>query len=73
MSVPVNIGSEEMIRINDLAEMAIQISKKDIEIRNIDGPVRVRGRNSDNQLISGVRLGSVYVLESWYAVDIVVD
>ena len=54
VSVPVNIGSEEMIRINDLAEMAIQISKKDIEIRNIDGPVGVRGRNSDNRLISSV-------------------
>ena len=54
VSVPVNIGSEEMIRINVLAEMAIQISKKDIEIRNIDGPVGVRGRNSDNRLISSV-------------------
>ena len=39
--VPVNIGSEEMIRINDLAEWPFKF-QKDIEIRNIDGPVGVR-------------------------------
>lgn len=49
---PVNIGSEEMIKINDLAKMAIAISGKDIGIRNIPGPVGVRGRNSDNRLIA---------------------
>lgn len=49
-SVPVNIGSEEMIKINDLAEMAIEISGKNIDIKNIPGPVGVRGRNSDNLL-----------------------
>jgi GDP-D-mannose 3', 5'-epimerase len=48
---PVNIGSEEMIRINDLARMAIDISGKSIGLRNIPGPVGVRGRNSDNRLI----------------------
>lgn len=48
---PVNIGSEEMIKINDLAKMAIAISGKDISLRNIPGPVGVRGRNSDNRLI----------------------
>lgn len=48
---PVNIGSEEMIAINQLAEMAISISNKDLSIKNIDGPVGVRGRNSDNNLI----------------------
>lgn len=47
---PVNIGSEEMIKINDLAQMAIDISKKNIAIKNITGPVGVRGRNSDNKL-----------------------
>jgi nucleoside-diphosphate-sugar epimerase len=47
---PVNIGSEEMIKINDLAQMAIDISGKDIKIKNISGPVGVRGRNSDNKL-----------------------
>lgn len=48
---PVNIGSEEMISINNLARMIIGISGKDIRIVNIPGPEGVRGRNSDNQLI----------------------
>jgi nucleoside-diphosphate-sugar epimerase len=59
---PVNIGSEEMIAINDFAQMAIDISGKNLSIKNIQGnefedkygfpcPVGVRGRNSDNKLI----------------------
>ena len=48
---PVNIGSEEMIAINDFARMAIVISGKDIKINYIPGPEGVRGRNSDNALI----------------------
>ena len=48
---PINIGSEEMISINDLAKMVIDITGKNIHIKNIDGPVGVRGRNSDNTLI----------------------
>ena len=48
---PVNIGSEEMISINDLAKMIINISKKNVIINNIQGPVGVMGRNSDNQLL----------------------
>jgi nucleoside-diphosphate-sugar epimerase len=47
---PVNIGSEEMIRINDLAKMVIDISGKQLAVNNIAGPVGVRGRNSDNKL-----------------------
>ena len=58
---PVNIGSEEMISINDLAKMAIDISNKDVNIDNLDGqeffnkyghkcPLGVNGRNSDNNL-----------------------
>jgi nucleoside-diphosphate-sugar epimerase len=47
---PVNIGSEEMISINDFAQMAINISGKNITIKNIEGPVGVNGRNSDNKL-----------------------
>ena len=47
---PVNIGSEEMIAINDLAQMVIDISGKQLIIKNIPGPVGVRGRNSDNKL-----------------------
>ena len=48
---PVNIGSQEMISINDLARMVIDISGKKISLRNVPGPVGVRGRNSDNRLI----------------------
>jgi nucleoside-diphosphate-sugar epimerase len=48
---PVNIGSDEMVTINRLAEIAIQISRKRLAIRHIDGPTGVRGRNSDNRLI----------------------
>jgi GDP-D-mannose 3', 5'-epimerase len=48
---PVNIGSEEMISINDFAKMIIDISGKKISIKNIKGPTGVRGRNSDNTLI----------------------
>ena len=47
---PVNIGSEEMISINDLTLMIIGISGKKISIKNIEGPQGVRGRNSDNKL-----------------------
>jgi len=50
-SGPVNIGSEEMISINDFAKMVIDISGKKISIKNIPGPTGVRGRNSDNKLI----------------------
>tara|TARA_B100000035_G_C21031978_1_gene568968 strand:+ start:1978 stop:2973 length:996 start_codon:yes stop_codon:yes gene_type:complete len=58
---PVNIGSEEMVTINELAEMAILLSGKNISVKNLDGkefedkygfpvPMGVRGRNSDNKL-----------------------
>lgn len=49
-SGPVNIGSEEMISINNLARMAMDIANKNLTINNIPGPVGVRGRNSDNRL-----------------------
>jgi GDP-D-mannose 3',5'-epimerase len=48
---PFNVGSEEMISINDFAKMVIGISGKKISIKNISGPTGVRGRNSDNKLI----------------------
>jgi nucleoside-diphosphate-sugar epimerase len=51
-SGPVNIGSEEMISINDFAQMIIGISGKSISTKNIPGPEGVRGRNSDNDLIN---------------------
>jgi GDP-D-mannose 3', 5'-epimerase len=48
---PVNIGSEEMVTINELAQLAMQIAQKKLTIRHIPGPLGVRGRNSDNRLI----------------------
>jgi nucleoside-diphosphate-sugar epimerase len=48
---PVNIGSEEMVTINELVDMAAEIGRKNVEIKHIAGPTGVRGRNSDNRLI----------------------
>lgn len=49
---PVNIGSNEMIAINDLAKMVIDISGKNLSIKNVESnAIGVRGRNSDNTLI----------------------
>lgn len=50
-SGPYNIGSEEMISINDFARLIADFAQKKIEIVNIDGPIGVRGRCSDNKLI----------------------
>jgi nucleoside-diphosphate-sugar epimerase len=57
---PVNIGSEEMISINDLAQMAIDVSGKEAYIKNIEGPTGVRGRNSDNNLYKE-KMGTEFV------------
>ena len=48
---PVNIGSDEMVSINQLAELAMDIAGKKQTIKHIPGPLGVRGRNSDNRLI----------------------
>jgi GDP-D-mannose 3',5'-epimerase len=48
---PVNIGSEEMVTINRLADMVMEIAGKKLGIRHISGPLGVRGRNSDNHMI----------------------
>ena len=48
---PVNIGSDEMVTITQLAELVIDIADKDVTIKHIEGPLGVRGRNSDNKLI----------------------
>lgn len=48
---PVNIGSEEMVTINQLVEMIMSIAGKKLSIKHIPGPLGVRGRNSDNKLI----------------------
>lgn len=48
---PVNIGSEEMVTINQLVKMVMRIAGKSLSIKHVKGPLGVRGRNSDNQLI----------------------
>jgi nucleoside-diphosphate-sugar epimerase len=48
---PVNVGSEEMVTINRLAEMIMEIAGKKLTVKHIPGPLGVRGRNSDNKLI----------------------
>ena len=48
---PVNIGSDELISINNLAKLAMEFAGKKLNIRHIDGPLGVRGRCSDNTLI----------------------
>jgi nucleoside-diphosphate-sugar epimerase len=49
--VPVNIGSDELISINGLAEMVMTIAKKNIYFKHIPGPLGVRGRSSENSYI----------------------
>jgi GDP-D-mannose 3',5'-epimerase len=48
---PVNIGSEEMVTINQLSQMVMKIAGKRLTLKHIPGPLGVRGRNSDNRLI----------------------
>ncbi len=53
-SKPINIGSSEIISINNLVKMVSQFDNKNITIKHIDGPLGVRGRTSDNTLIENV-------------------
>jgi nucleoside-diphosphate-sugar epimerase len=48
---PVNIGSEEMVTINQMAKMVMEIAGKKLTIKHVSGPTGVRGRNSDNTLM----------------------
>ena len=48
---PLNIGSDEMVSMNQMADMVMEISQKKLPIRHIPGPEGVRGRNSENTLI----------------------
>lgn len=50
-SGPVNIGSDELISINNFAKMVMDISGKNLHLKHIEGPLGVRGRNSHNDLI----------------------
>lgn len=52
VQVPLNIGSDEMVSLNQFAAMIMQIAGKQVRIRHIPGPTGVRGRNSDNRLIA---------------------
>jgi nucleoside-diphosphate-sugar epimerase len=49
---PVNIGSDEMVTIDQLADMVMEIARKNLTKNHIPGPLGVRGRNSDNRLIA---------------------
>jgi nucleoside-diphosphate-sugar epimerase len=51
---PVNLGSTRMISINELVKLIALLNGKNVDIRNIDGPRGVMGRNSDNKLIKEV-------------------
>ena len=48
---PVNIGSDEMVSMNEMAEIVLSFENKSLPIHHIPGPEGVRGRNSDNTLI----------------------
>ncbi len=50
-SLPLNLGSERMISINELAMLVGRLTNKNIQIKNVDGPIGVAGRTSHNQLI----------------------
>jgi nucleoside-diphosphate-sugar epimerase len=51
VNIPINIGSNEMVSINQLVQYVAEIAQKDITINHINGPLGVMGRNSDNSLI----------------------
>jgi len=75
VDAPLNIGSEEMVSINQLAELCIALSGKSLEITNVPGPVGVAGRCSDNRLIaerlgwspSGQLLDGLRITYGWIA------
>jgi nucleoside-diphosphate-sugar epimerase len=48
---PFNIGSEEMVTINQMAKLTMEIAGKRLHVEHVPGPLGVRGRNSDNKLI----------------------
>ena len=51
-SGPVNIGSEQMISIDDLVRLIARIARKEVSVRHVRGPVGVRGRTSSNRIMS---------------------
>jgi hypothetical protein len=57
---PINIGSEEMITINELVRLIANIAGKNLFIKNLQGPVGVRGRNSDNTIFQNTKTLILY-------------
>jgi nucleoside-diphosphate-sugar epimerase len=51
---PLNLGSERLVSINELAEMIARIAGKRLSLEHVAGPQGVRGRNSDNSLLRQV-------------------
>ena len=71
---PVNIGSDEMVTIDQLVDIVAGIAGKSIKKRHIDGPTGVRGRNSDNRLIrEKLSWSPSTVLGRWAAPDLRLD
>ena len=50
-AVPLNLGTDEMVDMNEFARIAMSFANKDLPIKHIPGPEGVRGRNSDNTMI----------------------
>jgi GDP-D-mannose 3', 5'-epimerase len=69
---PVNIGSEEMVSINELVHTVAVSAAKTVNIKHIDGPLGVRGRNSDNDLIRK-KLGWDYEMSLAEGIDLTYD
>jgi GDP-D-mannose 3',5'-epimerase len=51
ITTPINLGSEEMISMNDMATLVMEIAGNKLPVRHIPGPEGVRGRNSNNDFI----------------------
>lgn len=51
VDIPLNLGTDEMVDMNDFARLCMSFANKNLPIKNIPGPMGVRGRNSDNTLI----------------------
>lgn len=72
-TIPVNIGSDEMISINYLVSLVASIAGKKVNINNIPGPIGVQGRHSDNRLIYEAQLEAVNVVKSRNFFNVQVD
>ena len=70
---PVNIGSEEMVTINELVETAARVSGKEVTKMHIDGPTGVRGRNSNNDVVRRELVGITLVSRRGYPQNIRMD